>query len=250
MKVKIYCCHTPAHKILFENIFKPSLPAGFQLVTHEVRLSGAGDFLSPEFLACIRRKVDLILESLEKNRGELLVWSDVDIEFYGDCVSDLAGLIGSSGHAILFQRETRDLPDINCGFFVCRAGTEVEDFFRAVVSGLEDAPDLNEQAVINRLLAAGHLKGRWGYLPFRYYARTAGWPPGRDLLLYHANETGGKDALKRKMDQFRRYQKYRQSGLVGQWLIAFEVLAERGWDGVFSAGRRRFLRLMGWNVER
>jgi|GEM_PF-3452676 len=80
--MKIHVCITPAHKILLDSVFLPSLPAGWDPVIHQIELTGPGDYLSEEFLQCIRRKTQLIVESLEDRSGDLVVWSDVDVCFY------------------------------------------------------------------------------------------------------------------------------------------------------------------------
>jgi len=80
--MKIHVCITPAHKILLDSVFLPSLPAGWNPVIHQIELAGPGDYLSEDFLQCIRIKTQLIVESLEDRSGDLVVWSDVDIFFY------------------------------------------------------------------------------------------------------------------------------------------------------------------------
>jgi hypothetical protein len=87
--MKICCCYTPAHEVLFRGYFLPSLPAGLVHESHRLEIPGGGDFLSPEFLQCIRRKITLIRESLIANSGSVILWSDVDIVFQ----KDMSGVI-------------------------------------------------------------------------------------------------------------------------------------------------------------
>ena len=76
---------------------------------------------------------------------------------------------------------------------------------------MEQDHTLNEQDAINRLLREdGRL--RWGYLPPSFYARTHGWPPPRDLAIYHANETVGRDGVNQKIAQFQELRWMRQHG--------------------------------------
>lgn len=209
--MRIFCCYTKAHEVLLRDFFAPTLPAGFE--THSTLLDGAGpgDFLDADFIACIHRKVELIIASLRATPGEVLVWSDVDIVFYDLTPAGLERELMESGKDILFQREGTKTPLINTGFFVCRANERLIAFFEAVLDGLRADRKSNEQYVVNNLLQGGwDLK--WGRLPVSYYARTHGWPPSRDLVLYHANETPGKDGVGQKIRQFEELRWIRKHG--------------------------------------
>lgn len=209
--MKIFCCYTPAHEILFQEYFRPSLPEGWTLQTHRLEISGAGDFLSPEFLRCIREKIRLIQTSITENWGEWIVWSDVDIVF---CSSN--GLQSDPWEQepgdLFFQRENARIPDVNTGFVVIRCGRATADFFGRVAAGLERDPSKNEQAIVNELLAQGD-PVRWSYLPRAFYARTQGWPPPRKAVLYHANYTKGADGVGQKIAQFKEWERLRRGGV-------------------------------------
>ena len=198
--MKIYCCFTPAHEILFRQEFLPSIPETFSLYPERIELAGAGDFLSFEFLQCVNQKISLIIESLRTNLGDVIVWADIDIRVFSLSPSKLASELGE--HDIAFQREGKKGEYVNTGFFVCRANQRVIDFFRRVSAALHDDPHVNEQIVVNRLLD-DQSELSWTHLPLRYYARTHGWPPPKDLALYHANATSGPDGIAQKLRQFR-----------------------------------------------
>jgi len=198
--MNLFCCFTPAHEVLFKEYFLPSVPEGFSVRPTRFDIEGAGDFLSAEFIRCICRKVELILESIREHSGGVIVWSDIDIQFFDVSPEALLSHLGE--HDIAFQREGPRVPDVNTGFFVCRCNARTLGFFERVKEGLERDPRTNEQYVANRLL------GRnpdllWAYLPPGYYARTHGWPPPRGLALYHANATPGKGGVAMKIAQFR-----------------------------------------------
>lgn len=216
----LYCCYTPAHEILYREIFLPSIPAGFEVRASRLEIDGPGDFLSAEFLSWIRKKIDLVVQSIEENPGKVIVWSDVDIRFF-DLTPDLLGVeMLSSDCELLFQRESPQISDVNTGFFVCRCTPVVLDFFRAVRAELDLHPEENEQMVVNRLLETS-LRPKnhrpslvsWGYLPPCFYARTHGWPPPRELALYHANYTKGADGVGQKLAQFSEIDWIRRRGL-------------------------------------
>ena len=199
--MKLFCCFTPAHEILFRNYFLPSLPSVFSLQVERIEVAGPGDYLSPEFLQCINQKIQLVLESLAINQGEVIVWSDIDIQFFDLSEKDLLAHLGD--HDIAFQRESKIGPAVNTGFFVCRSNHRVSAFFQEVEEGLRLNPSANEQFVVNELLRADSDDLSYTYLPFTYYARTQGWPPPMNLVLYHANFTVGAEGIAQKLQQFR-----------------------------------------------
>lgn len=197
----VFCCFTPAHRVLFDQVFLPSIPNDMEVRSTMLDLPGRGDFLSAEFLQCIRDKICLVRQSIDLHRGEIIAWSDVDIRFFRSVSSELSTLLQESGHSIMFQREDRVSHEVNTGFFVCRCGDPVLRLFEQVHSLLERNPGWNEQRCINSLISTGELTG-FGRLPLTYFARTHGWPPPRDARIYHANYTMGPDGVGQKIRQF------------------------------------------------
>jgi hypothetical protein len=90
---------------------------------------------------------------------------------------------------------------------------------RHVATRLAAEPGKNEQMVVNDLLAQEDPDLAWSTLPPGFYARTHGWPPPRDLSIYHANYTAGAGGLERKLKQFREVRFLRKYGPFS-WLIS------------------------------
>lgn len=222
--MKLFCCFTPAHEVLFKTVFAPSVPEGFSLHSEPFELSGGGDFLSPEFLRCINRKMELVLESLRTNRGEVIVWADIDIRFFSLAPDDLRVELGE--HDIAFEREGKQGRYVNTGFFVCRANESVIDFFERVGGDLVQNAHANEQFVVNKLLRTESTMS-WMLLPLTYYARTHGWPPPKDLALYHANATIGPDGIGQKLRQFRDLDFLRRYPILGLALTSIKFAPKR-----------------------
>ncbi len=202
--MRLSCCYTPAHEVLYREVFLPSVPEGFEVAATLIDEAGSGDFLSPEFLRCIRRKIALVEESLRIHPDEVIVWSDVDVRFLNLSPQRVRQELEQSGCEILFQRELPRMPDVNTGFFVCHTGPAVRTFFERVRETLQEDPVINEQMAVNRLLTTLPRTELplWSYLPHSYYARTHGWPPPRSLAIYHANYTKGTNAVGQKLAQF------------------------------------------------
>ena len=81
--MKLYAVVTPSHRALYERFFAPSLDTtAFELNAFLLEQNGAGEFLADDWKTCIRFKLEKILESIHQNPGAVLVWSDVDIQFF------------------------------------------------------------------------------------------------------------------------------------------------------------------------
>jgi len=237
--MKLFCCFTPAHEVLLKSCFLPSVPATFAVTAVKLEIEGAGDFLSAEFLQCILQKIELILTTVRENPGEVIVWSDIDIQFFDLDPQKLLLELGE--HDIAFQREGPSVQDVNTGFFICRCNAVVEKFFEQVREGLERDASTNEQYFINRLLRDGLANISWSYLPPAYYARTHGWPPPRRMALYHANATAGPNGVQRKMEQFRELAFLRRFGILALVWTSLKYAPKR----ISRIVRQRFTRAQG-----
>lgn len=225
--MKLYCCYTPAHEVLFQNYFLLTIPKAFNVISTRLDIAGAGDFLSPEFLHCIGRKMELVIESIRENWGETIIWSDVDVQFYN--LQPNLALADLGKNEVAFQRETKAMADVNTGFFICLCNAEVLRFFELVVVGLLENQQANEQWVINNLLQKKTTPLTWDFLPLSYYARTHGWPPPRQLALYHANWTKGKNGVAQKIRQFRELTLIRRLGFPALVIFSIKYAPRRLW---------------------
>lgn len=206
--MKLFCTLTPSHELLFHSYFRPTLSPEFDLQVVRADTGGPGDFLAPDWSQAMVEKGRATCESLEQNRGDIIVWSDVDLQFFNLRPADLQELLVQSGCDILFQPEWRDRDEINGGFFVCRCTDAVIALFAAVFQDMQRLAEPRNQPAINARLQKRQPQVAWGYLPFNCYAWTHGWPPPRDLVLHHANGTVGKNSVVRKIAQLEEVRAY------------------------------------------
>jgi nucleotide-diphospho-sugar transferase len=210
--MKIFCCHTPSHNKLYHEDFVPTIPAGFTVQSEIIEMFGEGHYDSPQFVPCVVKKVDLILQSLHQNAGSVIIWSDVDIQFYRLTPETAMAELGD--HDIAFQAAGVPPNEINSGFFICRCNQRVIQFFEKIRHSLchEEAGEIEER-VINKLLPTlSESELSWCMLPRSFYARSNKWPPPRNLVLHHANSTPGANGLEKKHRQLREVallQRYR-----------------------------------------
>jgi len=218
--MKIYCCFTPAHEILYKDYFLKTVPKLFEVVPTSVEILGSGDYFSPEFLRCINSKIELVIESIKINDGEVIIWSDVDIVFYDISPDSIREQLRDND--LLFQREGHKTSEVNTGFIIMKCNNKTLDFFETVRSGLNNNHDVNEQFIVNELITSKEITASWGYLSFDYYARTHGWPPPLKISLYHANFTIGKNGIKQKLEQFHECNYLRRYPILAHFILSFK----------------------------
>ncbi len=104
---------------------------------------------------------------------EYIVFSDVDIYFYGKVKADLMESLGNRD--ICFMKDhNSDITGRCGGFFVLRVSRKMKDFFEEVLERLRSHTDkdvsfeTSEQSTINTLLNERE-DISWDYLPQRYY---------------------------------------------------------------------------------
>lgn len=233
--IHLYCCYTEAHKVLFKDYFVPSLTNNVVVHAYRIDLAGPGDFLSVEFIECIRRKIDLIIASIDRHWGDIIVWSDVDILFYGDFEPDVRRPFADNADLdMVMQREGYHTTDINCGFFAARCNERTRGLFEAVKAAMLADPGKNEQPLINELLfeKKNAVPLNWEYLDGAYAARSHIWPPIDEIKLYHANCTAGADGIRQKHKQFADLQEYHPHNKVKVCLVTPELVGPRRNSGI------------------
>ena len=117
-------------------------------------------------------------------KNEIVVFSDVDIRFYGKVKADLTSCLGEKD--ICFMKDHNTDEHGRCGgFFVVRVSEKTRSFFGEVLKRLSSYTDsdvsfgTSEQSTINNLLNdrcyrrgvqnSSDTAISWGYLPERYY---------------------------------------------------------------------------------
>lgn len=205
--VSILVVLSSAHEVLFRRYFEPTLPPGLRLEILDMGANRSdGAYMSGEWQEAMCAKVRHALDFCRRSpEGEPFIVSDVDVQFFPsfDATGFLAVLDAAEGD-LVFQRERfRDGDrEANCGFYAGRNGAAVRSLLEAALDNLENDPIKNEQNAVNRMMRETGF--RYATLDRRFYARTHGFPPPRDLWMHHASWTtdiGGKIA---QLERVRR----------------------------------------------
>lgn len=237
--MKIYAFYTPSHRALKDEWFLPTLGGQFEVCVREFPQAGRIEdhvYRTPEFIRTMHLKIGMILEAVEENWGGVFVYSDVDVQFFGDVKDMIAAAI--KRRDLLVQRDSPG-GGICAGFFACRANEKTRALWQFIARSMADDPELDDQDALNKILVAaepGWMRGprhflgragsrakvfldplrpnrfgvRWEYLPESFFsggvAARAGWQPGSklcvpgDIVLHHANWTVG---VEHKIAQLR-----------------------------------------------
>lgn len=202
--MKLLTFFTNSHLEIYENYFLPSfesyLKNDFELLeSHYEQICENGSFGSSRFGETMIGKLEHIIKNIDINDTQPLVYSDCDVQFFGEIKNDL-----------LTEIENYDLKlqnDILCmcaGFFICKQNQNVLNFFTDVLNTLKNSslPNDDDQRIINEFLNKKVYPLKYDTLPCdKYftvaYANNSRQWNGEDfnipstILVHHANWTVG-----------------------------------------------------------
>ncbi len=175
--MKVCVSYSDSHEVFLKDWFLKSFPyeVGCDLVIRKVpQVCSSGRLFSEGWRDQMIEKQIFLNESISNSKdGEIILFSDVDINFYGPFVNDLKSLI--KGNDILFMKDHNSDLTGRCGGFFCFMVTyKTRGFFEKVLERLRSHKNqkvtfqTSEQSTINNLLRENS-DIQWDYLPPRYY---------------------------------------------------------------------------------
>jgi hypothetical protein len=212
---KILTFYSESHSILYNDYFLKSyekyLSQEYVLLSKKIdQVSPSGDWASPGFDKAMMEKVKWILQNIDLNDENYLVFSDCDVHFFRKMEFDL------TSHDILFQHDYYE--NTYCaGFFVCKQNKKVLDFFNSVyevfISNMDGKVD--DQAIVNRILNGSSIDLKFGYLPSEKYWTVAFDTKGmvwdgqevscsKNIIAHHANFTIGVENKIKLMNKIKK----------------------------------------------
>jgi len=222
-RMPIYAVITPSHRVLYERFFLPSLNTEeFELHALDLEQKGNGEFLADDFKRCILFKVEQIIASILRHPGQIILWSDVDIQFFGLTAAKVRAIFSEETLDYAVQRLTSKTDEACGGFYALRCSPVMLSFFQAVMQSTMHETEGNEQNAINLLL---HRSGapKWQLMGPEYYARTHGvWLP-KNAVIHHATCIVAGDAVKQKTELLEQLADF------NHWSIT-----RRGWFRITS----------------
>ena len=208
--MKIYCVITPSHRPLFERFFLSSLDrTSFELSAYTLDQKGAGEFLADDFKRCIRFKLEKIIESIQGNSDAVIVWSDVDIQFFGLQPRHILAYF-RPGTDFVAQRWSLGNDTVCGGFYCIRCSAKMEDFFNEIMYLTADKTDGNEQEAINLALKTAPVRISWRLFGREFYSRSHGIHVPSNTLMHHATCLASGDAVNQKTALLAELQEFQR----------------------------------------
>lgn len=208
-KMKLYSFCSPSHYEMRDDWFLATVPDEFDVIIDDcVQLSPSGEFMSPGFTEMMLKKVELIERAIQENWGDVFVYADIDIQFFGPFADQVRGLM--KNYDLLAQKNDPK-NELCAGFMVIRGNHCMANFWRDVrMYMLEHDLSFDDQTGLNDLIKKRRPKKRWAFLPDSFFGggRFTGtvWTPGMDLyvpqdiIIHHANYVIG---VRNKIEQMR-----------------------------------------------
>lgn len=171
--------YSDSHRCFLDSFFLKTFPfeSGVSLILERMpQKCSAGSLFSHGWRDQMIEKQLFINKNLQTFfLEEALVFSDIDISFYGDVKEDLLKCLGNND--IAFMKDHNNSEDYGrCGgFFVVRSNPKTRELFSKVLNKLNSFSETknvdfntSEQHAINSELKALP-EVKWTYLPPRYY---------------------------------------------------------------------------------
>ncbi len=213
--MKLVYASSPSHDILRDIIFLGTLKDKWEPL--EIRYEGDhnGDYRSAEWQEIILDRAKKRLEITKSNVGEVLIFADVDIQWFKPCSDILIRHL--DGNDIVFQQEWVNRPLINGGFMACRANAPTIELFTRVVEALEINQKthmvISDQKAFNKLILSNKMPCSYCRLPVTFLNDNVPdtlVPKPQDIIMYHSIRTiaKSKTSVQMKLEQHLRARQY------------------------------------------
>jgi hypothetical protein len=208
--MKLHYVVTPSPRSLYDRFFIPSLDRStFELHPLWLEQAGNGEFLSDDFKSCIRFKLAKILESIDQNEGQIIVWSDIDIQFFGLQPEHILAYFNPETDFVAQRLNAQDSA-ICGGFYAIRCSSKMQFFFERVTQLTQEETNGNEQEAINSVLAVAPRSINWRLFGSEFYARTHGIRIPKGALLHHATCVVPGDSIRQKTNMLKALEHFDQ----------------------------------------
>ena len=212
--MKLLTFYSDSHQKMYNDYFLISfnehLKDSFELNPKKIeQISKSGDYGSDGFSHTMVEKINHIIDNIDVNDSEPLVFSDCDVQFFNDFSNEV--IVELDDKDIKFQS---DITCLCAGFFFAKQNSTTLNFFKDVKKLLLTVVDkkVDDQQVINHIIKQYPIN--WGTLSNKYYTIAMSTGPrqwnGEDFNLsfninaHHANWTLGIDNKYKLMDKVKK----------------------------------------------
>jgi len=204
--INMYALYTPSHEILVNDFFKPSLQDStihLILVHEDEQTCESAKFMNQGWTKTTIKKIELVLKAIKDNWGDIFIFSDVDIQFFGPLSLVIMELIQS--YDLLIQKDNPK-GTLCSGFFVCRANSKTKQLFSDILKYMQVHEEISDQRTLNRHISRNETKNKyeicWNYLPThlffgggtftgKIWNQKSPLPVPKNPIMHHANWVAG-----------------------------------------------------------
>ena len=200
--MNVYTIFTPSHQELYTNYFIKTLPNDLNLkvIQDSNQYCKEGVYYTSGWSKVCLQKIDLFIRACEENLGDVFLYSDVDVQFFGPVKNQLLLELGTGD--IACQDDSARI--YNSGFFVCRANKATLNMFKTMKDNYsrEDQTTLNKHIHMVRHKFLSHRFFTIGQIFHRMWMGDQFNIPDH-ILTHHANWVIGLNNKKKLLDLVR-----------------------------------------------
>jgi MoaA/NifB/PqqE/SkfB family radical SAM enzyme len=206
--MKLISVCSPSHEVLRDEWLLPTLKDDYEVCIHPCDVRGEGRYLEEDWTRAILFKCGVIIEAIQDNWGDVFVYSDVDVTFFGP--TKAAILTRLADKDIVCQLDD-PFGNLCTGFFGIRANDATLGLWREVHEAVQR--ERRDQLAFNRLVRERGTV-RAGYLPASFFGpgtfgarvvrRDERFYVPANAVMFHANFAIGLDRKMRLLARTRR----------------------------------------------
>lgn len=146
--MKLYSLCTSSHEKFKNEWFLPTLQDPYELILENSSVKGAGFYFDESWVKVIHEKVELILQAIKQNPGEIFIYSDIDIQFFGPTQDAIQK---SLSHCDLSVQQDSPYGIMGAGFFACRSNERTLALWKDIQFYIQAHPENHDQEALNQL---------------------------------------------------------------------------------------------------
>jgi hypothetical protein len=188
-RMRVFSIYTDSTKRLADEWFLPSIKDNWEIcIKYLPEYKDEGNYLSPQWYKVIQEKITMLMEEIKKNIGDVILWIDIDFQFFRECTPEISRAIRDKD--IVFQIWDRKKRQVNTGFMAIRCNNHSLSFFERISSIDYSTFQFADQDAANQLLE--DCKDlRWGFISPNVFSVNMGEPP-LNIVAHHACATPNK----------------------------------------------------------
>jgi hypothetical protein len=147
--MKIYSLFTKQHKVFKDEWFLPSLKDDFEVIIKEYSIEEEGEIGNLAFKNAMFLKVSTIIDAISDNINDVIIYSDIDIQFFKPIQNPIHRLIDNFD--LLIQRDS-PFGVFCAGFMVIRCNKKTLSLFKSIRKRMEEKDTHDDQQILNEIL--------------------------------------------------------------------------------------------------